>query len=410
MSDTEESKEQRREWLLRELVDTMDDPATELTGSGGLMRQLMSRMVEKSLQTELTQHLGYEHNEVRPGTNARNGGTSKTLKTDIGNVTVTVPRDRDGSFEPKLVKKHQRRLQGFDERIIQLYGKGMTVREIQDFFREAYDADISPTLISRVTDAVLADVEEWRHRRLDEVYPVVWLDGLVVKVKTDGLVQKRTVYIALAINMEGRKEVLGLWMAGAEGAKFWLHVVTEIRNRGVRDVLVVCCDGLKGFPEAIESVFPYAIVQTCIVHMVRNSLAFVAWGTRRAVAKDLKAIYRADTEEQALKALETFEEEWGQRYPSIVRSWRDNWERVSPFFAFPKDIRRVIYTTNAIEALNRQLRKSLKPKGHFPSDDAVLKVLYLALLNAEKKWTMPLQRWDLALQQFNIHFEGRLAL
>ena len=409
MSDTGESKEELRERLLSELVSTVDDPS-ELTGSGGLMRQLMSRMVEKSLQTELTHHLGYEHNEARAGANSRNGGSPKTLKTDIGDVKVTVPRDRDGSFEPELVKKHQRRLQGFDERIIQLYGKGMTTREIQDFFREAYDTDISPTLISRVTDAVLADVEEWRHRRLDEVYPVVYLDGLVVKVKTDGLVQKRTVYIALAINMQGRKEVLGLWMAGSEGAKFWLHVVTEIRNRGVRDVLLVCCDGLKGFPEAIESVFPYAIVQTCIVHMVRNSLSFVAWGKRRAVAKDLKAIYRADTEEQAQAALEAFEEEWGRKYPSIARSWRANWERVSPFFAFPKDIRRVVYTTNAIEALNRQLRKSLKPKGHFPSDDAVLKVLYLALLNAEKKWTMPLKRWDLALQQFDIHFEGRLAL
>lgn len=385
-------------------------PNADLAGPDGLIRQLTGRLVERALQTELTEHLGYEKNQARPGENARNGGTPKTLRTEAGDVEVQIPRDREGSFEPQLVKKHQRRLESFDERILALYARGMTVREISDFFKDAYDADVSPTLISTVTDGVLADIAEWRQRRLDAVYPIVYLDGLVVKVKVDGMVQKRTVYIALGVNMEGRKEVLGLWMSGTEGAKFWLHVITELKNRGVEDILIACCDGLKGFPEAIESVFPLAVVQTCIVHMIRNSLRLVAWGNRRAVAKDLKPIYRAATAEEGLAALEAFDEAWGKSYPSITRSWLDNWERISPFFAFPEDIRRAIYTTNAIEALNRQLRKALKPKGHFPSEDAVMKVLFLALRNAARKWTMPIQRWDLALQQLAIHFEGRITL
>lgn len=286
----------------------------------------------------------------------------------------------------------------------------MTTREIQGFFMDAYGADISPALISRVTEAVLQDVEDWRNRKLDEVYPIVFLDRLVVKVRTDGQVQKRTVYLALGINMEGTKEVLGLWMAASEGAKFWLHVITELKNRGVNDIFIICCDGLKGFPEAIEAVFPQTIVQTCVVHMVRNSLCLVSWKTRRTVAQDLKTVYQADTVELAQQALDSFESQWGAQYPSIIKSWRDNWELICPFFAFPRDIRRTIYTTNAIEAINRQLRKALKPKGHFPSDDAVYKVLYLALIQAERKWTMPIRRWDLALQQFNIHFSGRVTL
>jgi putative transposase len=395
--------------LLDQLLEHAESTA-DLAGPNGLLRQLTGRLVERALQTELTEHLGYEKNEARTGENARNGGTPKTLRTEAGDVQVQIPRDRDGSFEPQLVKKHQRRMESFDDRILALYGRGMTVREIQGFFKDAYDADVSPTLISTVTDQVLVDVEEWRQRRLDPLYPIVYLDGLVVKVKVEGTVQKRTVYIALGVNMEGRKEVLGLWMSGTEGAKFWLHVITELKNRGIEDMLIVCCDGLKGFPEAIEAVFPLAIVQTCIVHMIRNSLRLVAWGNRRAVAKDLKPVYRAATVEEATRALEAFDEAWGKSYPSITRSWRDNWERLSPFFAFPDDIRRAIYTTNAIEALNRQLRKALKPKGHFPSEESVMKVLFLALRNAATKWTMPIQRWDLALQQFAIHFEGRITL
>lgn len=408
MPKKRESREIPEE-LVDQLLATVENP-TDLTGPDGLMRQLMGRLVEKSLGAELTEHLGYEPNEARPGRNARNGTTPKTLLTEVGKVEVTIPRDRDGTFEPQLVKKHQRRLEGFDERILQLYGRGMTTREIQGFFRDAYDADISPSLISRVTDAVQQDIDDWRNRRLDAVYPIIYLDGLVVKVKTDGLVQKRTIYLVLGVNMEGMKEVLGLWMAGSEGAKFWLHVITELKNRGVDDILIACCDGLQGFPEAIEAVFPDAVVQTCIVHMIRNSLRFVAWGKRRAVAKALKPIYQADTEDQARQALDAFEREWGDKYPSIIRSWTNNWERITPFLAFPREIRRAIYTTNAIEALNRQLRKALKPKGHFPTDEAVYKVLYLALFQAAKKWTMPIKSWDMALQQFDIHFSGRLPL
>lgn len=397
------------EELIDQLLSTIDDPS-ELTGTNGLMRQLMGRLVEKGLGAELTEHLGYEPNDARRGDNARNGSTPKTLLTEVGKVDVKVPRDREGSFEPQLVKKHQRRVEGFNERILQLYARGMTVREIQGFFEDAYGADVSASLISRVTDAVLEDVEEWRNRRLDAIYPIVYFDGLVVRIKTDGMVQKRTVYIALGINMSGKKEVLGLWIAGAEGAKFWLHVITELKNRGVDDFLIACCDGLKGFPEAIEAVFPATIVQTCIVHMIRNSLRFVAYDRRRKVARGLRPIYQADTEEAARSALAQFDQEWGDKYPSITRSWTNNWERISPFFAFPKDIRRAIYTTNAIEALNRQLRKSLKPKGHFPTDASVYKILYLALNEAQKKWTMPIKKWDMALQQFDIHFNGRLSL
>lgn len=401
--------EKKREELLDELLGTLEDPS-ELTAAGGLMKQLMGRMVEKSLQAELSEHLGYEAGESRPGNNARNGTTPKTLLTESGKVQIEVPRDRDGSFEPQLVKKHQRRVEGFEQRILQLYSRGMSTREIQDFFLEAYGAKVSASLVSRVTDAVLQDIEDWRQRRLDVLYPIVYLDGLVVKVRTEGTVQHRTVYIALGVNLEGKKEVLGLWMARTEGAKFWLHVITELNNRGVEDILIASCDGLKGFPEAIEAVFPRTVVQTCIVHVVRSSLRFVAWSRRRAVAKDLKEVYRADTEEAALNALDRFEETWGAQFPSIARSWRANWDRICPFFAFPKDIRRAVYTTNAIEALNRQLRKALKPKGHFPSDEAVYKVLYLALKRAEDKWTMPIRSWDLALQQFAIHFEGRVNL
>ena len=286
----------------------------------------------------------------------------------------------------------------------------MSTREIQGFLEEIYGTEVSPTLISRVTDAVNADVELWRARRLERLYPIVYLDGLVVKIRNEGSVQNRTVYLTVGVNLEGKKEVLGLWMSGSEGAKFWLHVVTELKNRGLEDILIACCDGLKGFPEAIAAVFPQTLVQTCIVHMTRGSLNLVAWSNRKAVAKDLRPIYQAATAEAAWEALQHFDRTWGKLYPSIARSWQSRWELVTPFFAFSPDIRRAIYTTNVIEAVNRQLRKVLKPKGHFPSDEAAMKVLYLALIRATKTWTMPIKRWDLALQQFAIHFEGRLTL
>ena len=395
--------------LLEQLLASVEDPK-DLLGSEGLLRQLTALLVEKSLEAELGEHLGYEKGGSRPGENARNGSSPKTLLTGVGKVDVQIPRDREGSFEPQLVPKHKRRVEGFDERILALYGRGMTVREIQDYFKEAYGSEVSPTLISKVTDSVLADIEAWRSRRLDPLYPLVYLDGLVVKIRTDGSVQNRTVYIALGVNMEGVKEVLGLWISGAEGAKFWLHVITELRNRGVQDILVASVDGLKGFPEAIAAVYPETIVQLCIVHLIRNSLRLVAWGTRRELAQDLKPIYGAATEAEALAALEHFEATWGKQYPSIGRSWKAHWDGVIPFFAFGPDIRRAIYTTNSIEALNRQLRKAIKPKGHFPSDEAALKVMYLALHHASKKWTMPIKNWPLAMQQLAIHFPGRVNL
>lgn len=407
--ESQESSEQIPEELVDQLLARVKHPS-ELLSSNGLMRQLMSRLVQKCLDAELTEHLGYEPGQKRVSTNARNGRSPKTVQTEAGPIEIEVPRDREGSFEPQLVPKHQRRLEGFDERILALYARGMSTRQIQDFFQEAYGADISPQLISRVTDAALSDVEEWRQRKLDEVYPIVYLDGFQVKVKTDGVVQPRIVYVALGVTMEGKKEVLGLWMAANEGAKFWLGVVTELHNRGVTDILIACCDGLKGFPEAIETVFPQTVVQTCIVHQIRNSLRYVAWGSRKAVAASLRPIYQADTEAAALSALEAFEEQWGDAYPSIAKSWRDNWTRLSPFFAFPREIRKAIYTTNAIEALNSQLRQAVHPKRHFPSEDAVYKVLFLALRLAERKWTMPIRHWDRALQQFAIRFEGRLPL
>ena len=395
--------------VLDRILEQVDDPK-DLLGADGLLRTLMGRLVERTLNTELTEHLGYSPGKERPTANARNGTTPKTLLTEAGKVDVRIPRDREGTFEPQLVAKHQRRLTGFDERIIALYSRGMSVREIRDFFQEAYNADVSPTLISRVTDGVLADVEAWRNRRLDSVYPIVYLDGLVVKVRHDGVVDNRTVYVVLGVNMEGRKEVLGLYMAGTEGAKFWLHVITELKNRGLDDILIACCDGLKGFPEAIEAVYPQTIVQTCIVHMVRNSLQFVSWKARKKLAQALKTIYTADTESQAVAALDAFEAEWGADYPAIVRSWRTNWHRVSPFFEFPKYIRRAIYTTNAIEALNRQLRKVLKTKGPIPTEEAAMKLLWMALNHASAKWSMPIRQWDLALQQFAIRFDGRVAV
>lgn len=397
------------EELVDQLLASVKHPSELLSGDG-LLRQLMSRLVQKSLDAELTEHLGYEPGDKPVSTNTRNGRSKKTLQTEAGPIDIEVPRDREGSFEPQLVAKHQRRLGGFDERILALYARGMSTRQIQDFFQEAYGADVSAQLVSRVTDAALADVEEWRQRKLDSVYPIVYLDGLAVKVKTDGMVAGRVVYVALGVTMEGKKEVLGLWMAQTEGAKFWLSVVTELHNRGVQDILIACCDGLKGFPEAIEAVFPHTLVQTCIVHQIRNSLKYVSWSSRKAVAASLRPIYQADTEAAALSALQAFEEQWGEAYPSIGKSWRDNWTRLSPFFAFPREIRRAIYTTNAIEALNSQLRQAVQPKRHFPSDEAVYKVLFLALRLAEKKWTLPIPHWDRALQQFAIRFEGRLPL
>jgi putative transposase len=382
----------------------------DLTGKDGILKQLTARLVERALQSEMTEHLGYERHDPRGrGTpNSRNGTGSKTLTTEHGPVEIEVPRDRDASFEPQLVKKRQTRFTGFDEKILGMYARGMTVRDIQGHLEDIYGVDVSPDLISRVTSAVAEDVAVWQSRPLDAVYPIVYLDALMVKVRDQGVVRNKAVYIALGVTLAGSKEVLGLWIEQNEGAKFWLKVVNELKTRGVRDILIACCDGLKGFPEAIEAAFPSTVVQTCIVHMIRNSLRFVSYKDRKALAKDLRPVYAAASREDAAVALDAFEAKWARRYPMIATSWRSNWERVVPFLDFPPDVRRVIYTTNAIESLNSSLRKLLHYRGHFPTDEAVFKLLYLALTNLEKKWERSIRDWNNVLGQFSIFFKDRI--
>ena len=398
-----------RKELLDELLAEYSSPE-DLTGPEGLLKRLTGALVERALQAEMTDHLGYEHSaqEGQGSGNSRNGSGKKTLRTDQGNVTVEVPRDRNGTFEPKLVKKHQRSFKGFDDKILSMYARGMSVRDIQAHLAEIYSTEVSPDLISRVTDAVADEVQTWQSRPLDAVWPIVFLDALVIKVRDQGVVQNKSAYIALGMGVDGHKEVLGIWLESNEGAKFWLKVISELKNRGVQDILIACCDGLKGFPQAIEAVFPRAVVQTCIVHMIRNSMRFVGWQQRKAVCAELRAVYAAPTEQAGLAELDAFEAKFATQYPAIALSWRSNWERVRPFFDFPTELRRLIYTTNAIESLNFQLRKVTKAKGHFPSDEAATKLLYLALRNAEKKWTMVPRFWNSALNQLVIYFPGRL--
>lgn len=382
----------------------------DLIGENGLLKQLTKRLVERALQAEMAQHLGHAKNDsvANASGNTRNGKSSKTLKGEFGELPIEVPRDRHGSFEPQIIPKHQTRWDGFDAKILSLYARGMTVREIQSHLEEMYGAEVSPTLISSVTEAVMDDAKAWQSRPLDAVYPIVYLDCIHVKVRDGGVVRAKAVYLALGINMTGEKEVLGLWIAQTEGAKFWLQVVTELKNRGVQDIFIACVDGLKGFPEAIEAVYPKTAVQLCIVHMVRNSLNFVGWKMRKVVAADLRSIYTAATEGEAQIRLQAFEDKWGSDYPTIVKSWRANWARITPFFEYPPEIRKVIYTTNAIESMNMSLRKITKNRGSFPSDDALLKLFYLALNNISKKWTMPIRDWKAALMRFTIQFEERM--
>lgn len=398
-----------RKELLDELLAGYANPE-DLTGPEGLLKRLTGALVERALQAEMTDHLGYEPGAPDgQGTgNSRNGTGKKTLRTEQGDVTVEVPRDRNGTFEPKLVKKHQRSFKGFDDKILSMYARGMSVRDIQAHLAEIYGTEVSPDLISRVTDAVADEVQAWQSRPLDAVWPIVFLDALVLKVRDQGVVQNKSAYIALGVGVDGHKEVLGIWLESNEGAKFWLKVITELRNRGVQDILIACCDGLKGFPQAIEAVFPKAVVQTCIVHMIRNSMRFVGWQQRKAVCAELRAVYAAPTEQAGLAELDAFEAKHADQYPAIALSWRNNWEQVRPFFDFPRELRKLIYTTNAIESLNFQLRKVTKAKGHFPNDEAAIKLLYLALRNAEKKWTMVPRFWNSALNQLVIYFPGRL--
>jgi len=382
----------------------------DLIGENGILKQLTKAIVERALQAELAIHLGHDKHEAvaNDSGNTRNGSSAKTLKGDFGALPIEIPRDRDGSFEPQLVAKHQTRWTGFDDKIVSLYARGMTIREIQSHLEEMYGTEVSPTLISSVTEAVMEEVKAWQARPLDALYPIVYLDCIHAKVRDSGAVRVKAVYLALGVNLNGEKELLGLWVSPTEGAKFWLQVVTELKNRGVQDIFIACVDGLKGFPEAIEAVFPKTAVQLCIVHMVRYSLNFVSWKLRKAVAADLRTIYTAATVEEAELRLTEFDTKWGADYPSIVQSWARNWPRIIPFFDYPAEIRKVIYTTNAIESVNMSLRKVTKSRGSFPNDDALIKLYYLALRNISKKWTMPIHNWKAALNRFTIMFDERM--
>jgi len=398
----------------KELIDKLlaDYKGPEdLIGEQGLLKQLTKSLVERAMHAELKQHLGYEKHDPagRGSGNSRNGTSPKTLKGDFGEVELEVPRDRQGTFEPKIVPKHERRFTGFDDKILSLYARGMTTREIQGHLQEIYGVEVSPSLISEVTDAVLEEVKAWQTRPLEALYPILFLDALMVKMRHEGKVENRAVYVAIGIDLDGRKDVLGLWTSANEGAKFWLQVLTELRNRGVKDIFIACVDGLKGFPQAIETVFPQAQVQLCIVHLVRASLNYVSWKERKKIALELKAIYRAATAEEAERELADFAERWNGKYPTIVALWQRNWERVIPFFAFPAEVRKILYTTNAIESLNMSLRKSLKSRAAFPSEEAALKAMYLALRSVISKWERPLQ-WKAALNQFTVLWQDRIQV
>lgn len=377
---------------------------------GDFSKLLKKMTVEAALGAEMEDHLGYTKHatEGHNTGNSRNGYSAKSLKGSHGEVEIHIPRDRNGSFDPQLIRKGQTRLTEFDSQILSLYAKGMSTRDIVDAFREMYGAEVSATLISKVTESVLEQVKQWQSRPLDEVYPVVYLDCIVVKVRRDNRVINKSIYLALGINLEGHKELLGMWLSENEGAKFWLSVLTELQNRGVSDIFIACVDGLKGFPDAINTAFANTKVQLCIVHMVRNSLRFVPWKDRKQVAADLKKIYTSATVTEAEIELETFSATWGHQYSAIVKSWKEHWPNLITLFDYPYEIRRIIYTTNAIESLNSVIRKATKNRKIFPHDNSALKVVYLAIEAASKKWTMPLHHWNGALNRFMMEYEGRL--
>jgi putative transposase len=397
--------------LIDQLLKDYKSPE-DVLGENGLLKQLTKAVLERALKAELSHHLGYEKHYPKGNNsgNARNGKSNKTLKGDFGSLPIEVPRDRQSSFEPKIVAKGQTRFDGFDDKILSLYARGMTVRDIQSHLEEIYQVEVSPSLISQVTDAVKDEVRAWQSRPLEPLYPIIYLDAIMVKIRDGAHILNKALYLVIGVNFEGIKEVLGMWVAQTEGAKFWLGVVTELRNRGVVDIFIACVDGLKGLPEAIETVYPHTQVQQCIVHMVRQSLNYVNWKARKEVAADLRLIYTSATREQAEDRLEEFAEKWDSKYPTISPAWRRNWERIVPFLAYPQEIRKVIYTTNAIESVNRGLRKIIKNRGSFPNDEAALKLLYLALGNISQKWTKPIKEWKAALNRFAIVFEGRLPI
>ena len=381
----------------------------DIAGENGLLKQLTKALVERAMQAEMTNHLGYEKHDPagHKSGNSRNGKSHKKLTGEFGEIDLETPRDREGTFEPKIIAKHQTRFTGFDDKIISMYARGMSTRDIEAHLKEMYGVDISPALVSQVTEEVQDEVRSWQSRPLDSVYPILYLDALRVKMRDGGHVQNRAVYIALGVSLDGRKEVLGLWAEANEGAKFWMQVLTEIKNRGVNDVFIACVDGLKGFPDAIEAVFPKAMVQLCIVHLVRNSLEFVSWKQRKQVAADLRVIYTAPTAQAAELGLAEFAAKWDKSHPTISQIWRRNWARVIPFFSFPQEIRKVIYTTNAVESLNMSLRKIIKTRASFPNEESALRLLYLALRNHSKKWTT-VQGWREALNRFQILWPERM--
>jgi putative transposase len=403
--------EKDKQRLIDELLKDYDGPES-FWGESGLFAQLKKQIIERALDAEMDNHLGYTKHDPKGNNsgNSRNGRGKKTVVVDSDEIQLTPPRDRNGDFEPQLIGKRQKYFEGFNDKIIAMYARGMSVRDMQGCLLEMYGVDVSEGLISQATESVMDEVKAWQNRVLDEVYPIVFLDCIVVKSREDGRVTNRSVYLALGVNMDGHKELLGIWIAKTEGAKFWLGVITELQNRGVKDIFIACVDGLKGFPEAIESVFPQTQVQLCIVHMIRNSVRYVNWKDRKQLCADLKQIYTCATEQQAEAALDAFGEKWDAKYPTISQMWRRHWENVIPFFDYPADIRKAIYTTNAIESINRSLRKVIKTKGAFPTDASIMKIFYLALENISKKWTMPIRCWNSAMNQFAIKFAERMPL
>lgn len=394
--------------LIDELLKDYQKPE-DIIGENGLLKRFVKAVLERAMNAELTHHLGYEkHDPAGYNTgNSRNGTSGKKVKGEFGELEIEVPRDRASTFEPQILPKHQTRFTGFNDKIISMYARGMTTREIESHLKEIYGVEVSPALVSQVTEAVSEEVKRWQNRALEPIYGIVYLDALYVKMRHEGRVENRAVYVAIGVDLEGQKDVLGLWCSANEGSKFWLSVLTDLKNRGVKDMLIVCVDGLKGFPQAIEAVFPMAQVQLCIVHLVRASLKYVTWKERKQVAADLKPIYRAATAAEAEMNLESFMATWGHKYKAIGKLWKENWERVIPFFAFPEEVRKVIYTTNAVEALHRGLRKIIKNRGSFPSEEAALKLLYLALENISEKWET-VQHWRAALNQFEILWGDRI--
>jgi len=394
--------------ILDELLKDYSNPE-DLLGESGIIKQLTKALLERALDGEMTHHLGYQKHAQsgRNSGNSRNGKNRKSIISNDGKFHLQVPRDRNATFDPKIIKKRQKRFDGFDDKIISMYARGMTVREIQGHLEEIYGIEVSPDLISTVTASVIEELRSWQNRPLESVYPIVYLDALRVKIRDNGHIYNKAVYVALGITTEGMKEVLGLWIAKNEGAKFWLQVVSELQNRGLKDIFIACVDGLKGFPDAVESIFPQAQVQLCIVHMIRHSVKYVSYKDLKQVCADLKLIYRSSNAEQAEQELQSFAKKWDNEYSMISESWRRNWQGIIPFLAYPEHIRKVIYTTNAIESLHHSLRKIIKTRGSFPNDESALKLLYLGLKNISKRWTMPIRVWKQAVNQFAILFADR---